>query len=76
MLYKNAFTEKDHRALSQTITPLTFKWITTYDKCPLIQELYRDCKQETLSLTYSAGETKNGQELLIYGSHTMPAKEH
>lgn len=65
MLYRNSFSEEDHRKLSILIKSLKHKWITTYDKCDLIRQLYGDLRICDLILAYSAGNSKQGEELLI-----------
>lgn len=71
MLYRNAFTQKDHEALSGVIKALNYKWIATYDKCDLIEELYNDHLMNVISLPYSAGQTKSGEEFIIYGKSVI-----
>lgn len=41
-LYKNAFSEQDHKDLYKLISKCKRKWIVTYDICPLIRELYKN----------------------------------
>lgn len=65
MLYKNSFSEEDHKNLSFLIKRLNHKWITTYDKCDLIRKLYDGLRIDELVLSYSAGDAKKGEELLI-----------
>lgn len=65
MLYRNSFSEEDHKKLSMIIKSLKHKWITTYDKCDLIRQLYGDLRICDLVLTYSAGNSKQGEELMI-----------
>jgi len=39
----------------------------TYILIDLIEELFEGFTKETINLNYSAGQTKNGDELIIYG---------
>ena len=66
-LYKNAFTTEEHCRLSETIADCSERWITTYDDCELINELYSSFEHETMTINYSAGPTKCGNEIMIYG---------
>lgn len=65
LLYRNSFTDEDHIRLGEVIMGLHLKWIVTYDKCDLIQRIYKDYIRNTIFLKYSAGTPKDGQELLI-----------
>lgn len=70
-LYRNSFSKEDHRALSEIIAASHFKWIVTYDKCDLIEELYSNFERKVLSINYSAGQTKSGNEIMIYGHNIL-----
>lgn len=65
MLYRNAFSRHDHMRLSAQIKDLDYKWMVTYDECPLVQELYNECNMSIIELKYSAGQTKSGKEYII-----------
>lgn len=67
ILYRNYFTEKDHRALATYIQQkmATAQWIMTYDDCDFIRQLYAEYNPEQLNLTHFAGRAKIGKELLI-----------
>ena len=67
LLYRNCFTETDHRNLSKVIQGLQHHWILTYDECDLVHTLYQNFRQIPLCLSYSAGYAKKGNELLILG---------
>ena len=67
MLYENSFTENDHSELANVIQLLRHKWIVTYDKCELIHNLYESYRKTDIILNYSAGQTKSGEELIIFG---------
>lgn len=66
LLYENSFNENDHTELSQIVKALQYKWIVTYDECKLIRDLYSTCQQQVITLNYSAGSTRKGNELLIW----------
>ena len=66
MLYKNSYSESDHRAIALKVATLNVKWIVTYDECELIENLYSRYRMEKMQLNYSAGNTKTGQEYIVY----------
>lgn len=67
-LYENSFKYEDHVQLSNIIKMLEYNWIVTYDKCKFIKDLFFEYRKEELNLNYSAGQTKRGEEYLIYGN--------
>lgn len=68
-LYKNAFTEKDHRELCELIKQCKRKWIVTYDVCPLIAELYSAYRSSYLDVTYSVQNSKKAQEYIFFSNN-------
>lgn len=70
MLYENSFNLNDHTQLFNTIQSLdyNYKWVVTYDECDFISSLYHNFRQEIITLNYSAGKTKSGNEYIIYGN--------
>lgn len=68
-LYKNAFTDVDHREVSQLISNCNRKWIVTYDICPLVAELYRDFRSSYLDVTYSVRMSKKAQEYIFFSNN-------
>ena len=66
MLYKNSYTELDHKEIAEKVAVLQRKWIVTYDKCDLIRKLYNSFRMDKMQLNYSAGNTKKGQEYIVY----------
>lgn len=72
-LYKNAFTEDDHRLLSQEIGRCRRKWIVTYDVCPLIGELYAAYRHSYLDVAYSLNNKTVAQEYIFFSNNlTIP----
>ncbi len=67
LLYENSFLENDHVELANVIQTLRQKWIVTYDECDLIYRIFECYRKNVITLNYSAGRTKSGQELIIYG---------
>lgn len=68
-LYTNFFVDDDHIRLKNSIDTVHHPWITTYDSCEFIHNLYGDYRNELLSLTYTAGKVKKGEELLFYSNN-------
>ena len=68
-LYKNAFTDVDHREVSQFISNWNRKWIVTYDICPLVAEIYRDFRSSYLDVTYSVRMSKKAQENIFFSNN-------
>lgn len=66
MLYNSSYTKEDHIKIAEAVTKLEQKWIVTYDECDFIRELYGGFLMEVVSLGYSAGRAKKGNELIIY----------
>lgn len=66
-LYTNFYKEDDHRALANVIISQCkdVYWIMTYDDNALIKEIYNGFENEELLLTYTAGGTKTGKEILL-----------
>lgn len=65
-LYLNAFDGRDHKALATVVNGIEgTHWLMTYDKAPLIENLYREQFQCRLDLTYSARYPGKAEELLV-----------
>lgn len=72
-LYKNAFSEQDHKALFQLIAKCKRKWIVTYDICPLVKELYKDFRGAEIDITYSASNSGKAREYIFFsGNLSLP----
>lgn len=68
-LYVNYYKEADHIALAQSIQGRKrINWLMTYDEHPQILDMYSKCNISRFQLSYSAGESKQGTELLISSS--------
>ena len=70
MLYKNSYCEKDHVVLANKIHSCQHPWITTYDICPLIKELYSNYRSSVLGINYSIGDTRSAKEYIFF-SHNI-----
>ena len=71
MLYHNSYSKEDHIKVAETVTKLKHKWMITYDECDFIRELYKGFLMEVVSLGYSAGKVKKGNELIIYNKELV-----
>lgn len=67
-LYKNAFTEEDHRKLRNQIVQCKRKWIVTYDMCELVADLYSNFRGSTLDIYYSANGAKKAKEYIFFSN--------
>lgn len=67
-LYTNFFNDNDHINLKNAIDNVRHPWITTYDNCNFISNLYAEYRRQLITLTYSAGKNKKGEELLFYSN--------
>lgn len=74
-LYKNAFSEKDHRELCELISGCKRKWIVTYDICPLVAELYKTFRSSLLDVTYSVKVSKKAQEYIFFSDNLVLPEE-
>lgn len=74
-LYKNAFSESDHRELSELVKGCSRKWIVTYDICPLIAELYKSYRSSYIDVTYSIQASKKAKEYIFFSNNlNLPQK--
>ena len=67
-LYTNFFNDNDHINLKNAIDNVRHPWITTYDNCNFISNLYAEYRRQLITLTYTAGKNKKGEELLFYSN--------
>ena len=70
-LYKNAFTEEDHKRLSKKISEHGGYWIVTYDICDLITELYKEFRHDELDVYYSAKTVTKAKEYVFYSNNLI-----
>ena len=69
-LYKNSFEIADHSGLREIIAQLNYPWVVTYDLCPLVENLYKDYRRETLDVSYSVRTARNAKEYIFF-SHDL-----
>ncbi len=70
-LYKNSFSEQDHKNLSYNISKCKKKWIVTYDICPLVKELYSDFPKGIIDINYSVNTPRKAQEYIFYSKNLI-----
>lgn len=69
-LYKNNFTKDDHKTLKNTIKDnVSIPWLITYDYTDTIIDIYKEYKTDEFTLTYTAGTSKKGNELMIFSNN-------
>ena len=69
-LYLNYYLGEDHKKILVEINTINKqKWIITYDDVEQIRKLYSNKKQINYNLTYSAGKSKKGNELMIFSDN-------
>ena len=64
-LYTSYYEEADHSVLAKQILNLKLPWITSYDNCVPIAQLYKKRRQYEFSIQYSAQTKRLGSELMI-----------
>lgn len=67
-LYMNYYQENDHRQIADKLlnNDSKFLWMLSYDKNPLIEEIYSSCKKNNLcNIKYSASHSQ-GNELIYF----------
>lgn len=74
-LYKNAFSESDHRELCELVKQCRRKWIVTYDVCPLVADLYKSYRSSYLDVTYSIQASKKAKEYIFFSDTLVLPKE-
>lgn len=74
-LYKNAFSETDHRELCELVKRCNRKWIVTYDVCPLVAELYSSYRSSYLDVTYSIQASKKAKEYIFFSDNLILPQE-
>lgn len=68
-LYKNSFTEEDHKTLRDQIAKCNRKWIVTYDVCDLVSNLYAKFRGSTIDIYYSANGAKKAKEYIFFSDN-------
>lgn len=69
-LYLNYYLDDDHKEIAKEINKTKKqKWVITYDDAKLIRSLYKNNSKEKYLLSYSAGKSKIGSELIIFSDN-------
>ena len=63
-LYKNFYTESDHKDIFELITAIPCSWIVTYDDVQEIRAIYEGCSARLYDLTYSLANNGTKSELM------------
>lgn len=66
-LYRNFYTHDDHVQIAKVLETVTKPWLVSYDNVPEIQSIYRQFRQDSYLLSYTAQEKRMGAEVMIYG---------
>jgi DNA adenine methylase len=64
-LYKNAFSDSDHREIAEIIKKLPYNWIVTYDNEAFIRDIYKDFNIFDIDLRYSVARKRMDSEIMI-----------
>lgn len=65
-LYMNAFQDKDHEHLANTLNGRSQSaWLLTYDNVPRVHELYAERRRRTFDLYYSAHRVMRATEIAV-----------
>jgi len=67
-LYLNYYNDDDHRQIARAIGAYPGLWLISYDAVPFLKELYSDYRQREYSLSYSAGNSSKGKEIMVYSN--------
>lgn len=75
-LYRNFYNHDDHVEIAATMANVRHPWIVSYDDVPEIREIYKDYRQDSYFLSYTAQEKRKGSEVMIYGPDVeIPSKD-
>ena len=70
-LYKNSFTDDDHKDLFVAINDCKQKWLVTYDVCDLISTIYKKYRRSTINLNYSANVVRKAKEYAFFSDNLL-----
>ena len=70
-LYKNSFSQEDHRRLRDCIANCRRKWIVTYDACDYVAELYHKYRGSRLNIYYSANNVRKATEYVFFSNNLL-----
>lgn len=70
-LYKNFFTDKEHKEIAEYVKQLTCDWIITYDNTIEVIELYENQQCGFFDLSYSLAKNIKTSEFIVLGNDTL-----
>ncbi|WP_074035255.1 DNA adenine methylase [Exiguobacterium sp. AT1b] len=72
-LYSNFYSHDDHLKIAEIIqkADLQCKWITTYDECSEIKEMYSSSRGYLYTLKYSLADKRSANELMFISNNLM-----
>lgn len=70
-LYKNFYTESDHKDIFELITAIQCSWIVTYDDVQEIRAIYEGCSARLYDLTYSLANNGTKSELMYVSDEEL-----
>lgn len=70
-LYKNFFTQKDHKRLCKQIRSLSNDWIVSYDNEDYIKSLYSDYESKEYKIHHSAANNGTGIEVMFVSDNKL-----
>jgi len=68
-LYKNHYKHVDHVNIAKAVRKLNGHWIVSYDNVPEIIDIYSDIPRREFNISYSAGKTKKGKEIMFFSNN-------
>jgi DNA adenine methylase len=71
MLYKNFFTEKDHKEIYGLVQQLRCPWIVTYDNAKEIREIYGNYNCWNFDLVYGVANSGLNSEILYISDENL-----
>ena len=75
-LYENHYTASDHAVIAKVLQEeMLHPWIASYDRCSLIETLYKARQRLTYTLSYSAQLHQRGREIIVFGPGVEPPKQ-
>ena len=70
-LYKNFYTETDHKDILDLIKEVKCPWVVTYDDVPEIRKLYSAYPAKLYDLTYSLANSGTKSELMFVSNDAL-----
>lgn len=75
-LYKNFFSEHDHKEIAVLIKNVKCNWLVTYDNSETIKTIYKDYDIKKYTIIYSLANTGEAEELIFTSNQLLwPSKK-